>query len=331
MGIREVQQINNAGEISFSCPICSLPDTVFVSEHADFPSSSIWYCSDCNHWFAHPEPNNDTLAIHYRVIYSKQRHQYFGEPYNLLMERRATAQIQFIKQHLLSKENVDGLRCFKTLDIGCGVGALTAHLQREGADSIGYDSDGLAIEIGRKRWNANIHINTADGLNNLHGQFDLLTLSHIVEHLPDVSLTLTSILEHLRPGGYVFVEVPNCFSEMFTAKIDRESHLHFFSQRSLRRLLLKRMKLNVLSCETCGPPKLQACNIDGQSLRTATVKRFISKITTFPRGVFGKLVYQSSHIRTIYDGYYDFYPGNDNGLWLRCLAQKNSTQSGEIC
>lgn len=320
-------------QLMICCPICrgSVRDISHVCQHPDFTGSDIYRCLECQHYFTYPEPNNDTLAIYYRDTYSNQRRQYFGEPYYVLMERRAKAQIQFIKQNLQPKEQITGLRNFKALDIGCGVGALTAYLHhQEGADSTGYDSDGKAIEVGRKRWKnnmgiqANLSINPSDGLIGLHGQFDLLSLSHLVEHLPDVSLSVTSIIQTLRPGGYVFVEVPNCFSEMFLAKVDTESHLHFFSQRSLQ-LLLESTKLNVISCQNCGPPKFQAYNLGRQSPRL--VKQFRAKMAACSRVVFG----QTMRIRTIYDGYYDHYPVNDNGLWLRCLAQKNSTRSREIC
>jgi len=100
-------------------------------------------------------------------------------------------------------ENLCGWRI---IDWGCGVGALVALLQQKGADVVGYDSDLEAIEVGQKQWSANISISSPCDFNVFQGQYDLLLLSHVIEHLPGIRHTVQDLLKFLRPGGFVFVE-----------------------------------------------------------------------------------------------------------------------------
>lgn len=84
----------------------------------------------------------------------------------------------------------ENLRGWRIIDWGCGVGELVALLQHKGADMVGYDSDLEAIEVGKKQWSANIGSSSLCDLNVFQGQFDLLLLSHVIEHLPGIRHTL---------------------------------------------------------------------------------------------------------------------------------------------
>lgn len=309
------------------CPICSESHVVYTDNHLDFHGVHIYFCANCMHWFAHPEPDSALLDRYYLETYSQQRRRYFGEPYYVLMQRRAAAQVMFIKRHIGNRNTqCVPLRGWKVLDMGCGVGALIAALQREGADAIGYDSDPIAIEVGQSRWQANVHVSTSNELDSLRGSFDLLCMSHLVEHLPDIKDSLSNIMQVVRPGGWVFIEVPNCFAEMFKSNVDTESHLHFFTRKSLI-WLLQSIDLQVTACESCGPAKFPAYDLydtssDGKKLQDSAL-RFQKAMQKLQDRV-KRILQPSSAIKTIYDGYYDkYYPSEDGGgMWLRCLARK---------
>ena len=151
-----------------ACPICSGTDISFVLNHNDFPGVGIWFCPKCNHWFAYPEPDAIELDRHYQETYREKRGRYFGEEYYALMQRRAKAQIRFIKGCLSKLGLPTRLKHWKALDWGCGIGALVASLHDEGADAVGYDSDSEAIAVGQKRWNANVQLGRCYDLSTLY-------------------------------------------------------------------------------------------------------------------------------------------------------------------
>ena len=309
------------------CPICSENNLEYTSNHLDWENIKIYYCQSCNYWFTNPEPTEIELNQHYQSIYSEKRDNYFGDVYYDIMEKRAKAQIKFIKTYI---EQNNHLSQWKAIDIGCGIGALVSSLEKETAFAIGYDSDRTAIKIGKSLWNSNIYQNDSDISQKYNQDFDLLCMSHVVEHLPNIKQSLHNILSILKPNGYIFIEVPNCFPEMFSNKVDTESHLHFFTQNSLIKLL-DCLNLEVITCQSCGIPKFQGYNqvnskkqnIFNQLLSRLKIKNILKKIFK----IINRKNDNSSlnvKIKTIYDGFYDlYYPvETPDGIWLRCLARK---------
>jgi SAM-dependent methyltransferase len=75
------------------------------------------------------------------------------------------------------------------------------------------------------------------------GSFDIVTAWDVLEHLSDLTGYLKSFAQLLRPGGHLFVTVPNIAS--FSARLTRGrwnafllEHLWYFSPKTLKRLML---------------------------------------------------------------------------------------------
>ena len=73
--------------------------------------------------------------------------------------------------------------------------------------------------------------------------FDIITLSHVLEHLEDLPGAVRNFARLLRPGGMVYIEVPDAsrYAEFLIAPFQdfNTEHINHFSHRSLRRLLAK--------------------------------------------------------------------------------------------
>jgi 2-polyprenyl-3-methyl-5-hydroxy-6-metoxy-1,4-benzoquinol methylase len=294
------------------CPICGGSELFDVCAHGDFSGARLWWCPPCQHAFAAPEPSLSELDLYYKDTYSQQRRRYFGEEYCVLMERRARAQISFVQAALSDAGSTHALRAWRAIDWGCGVGALVAMLEKMGVNAVGYDSDSEAIAVGQARWRAHVEVPAPDTLNASRGRFDLLTLSHVVEHLPRIHETLRSVIATVRPGGYVFIEVPNCSGLMRGVGVDLESHLQFFSQGSLTSLLGS-LNVDVLRCATCGP------GLEPARVHRAT--RIAKAMESSVRVALGHLRLTAKYSKTMYDGYYDYYPKETEGIWLRCVGR----------
>jgi 2-polyprenyl-3-methyl-5-hydroxy-6-metoxy-1,4-benzoquinol methylase len=306
--------------LSRLCPICHGSDAGFVSRHSDFPGTAICSCARCNHWFAFPEPDGPSLARYYREIYSGRRASYFSDAYYSVMEQRAAAQIRFIERSLDDCRIQAALPGRTAIDWGCGVGALVAALQRYGVVAVGYDSDLAAIEIGRQKWGTNIWLNTSDDVSRFRHEFDLLLLSHTLEHFAGIEEAMRRLLTVVRPGGWVFIEVPNSSAGLFTDEMDHESHLHFFSRQSLM-LLLQRLGVRVLTCVSCGPSMGVAVGRDGSKELSGPVGRAALALRLLYQRMVPRRRREAGHIETMYDGFYERYQRGDDGLWLRCLGR----------
>lgn len=75
----------------------------------------------------------------------------------------------------------------------------------------------------------------SDGMASVPDGFDLISLIHCFEHIPDPGPMLRSIHEKLLPGGTLFIDVPDCSVNPFVLVVaDHSSH---FSLTSLTRLI----------------------------------------------------------------------------------------------
>jgi 2-polyprenyl-3-methyl-5-hydroxy-6-metoxy-1,4-benzoquinol methylase len=297
-----------------ACPVCDSGKTKAIVRHSDFDGVSLFRCASCSHHFAYPEPDSNQLAAHYGRVYRRYRP---GPSYCELMRRRAIAQIQFIKGYLRSPD--ESLAEWKVCDIGCGIGALVAQFESEGALAKGYDLDPAVIRLGRKLWKSNLQVAGLEAANGCGQALDLLCFSHVIEHLPDVRKSLSKAMDGLRDGGHLFVEVPNSRGKTFCSSMEFESHLHFFTPRSLT-TLLEGLGLSVIISATCGPTQQM---IDRKGPYSASKFRLI-----FNRVLF--LLSQKDHIKTLYDGLYGTYDRSPEagGIWIRCLATKKGEKHG---
>ncbi|MBI1790681.1 MAG: class I SAM-dependent methyltransferase, partial [Acidobacteria bacterium] len=96
-------------------------------------------------------------------------------------------------------------------------------------------------------------------LPRMEGQFDVVVISHVLEHLLDPGAVLKLIRSSLAPNGVLYVEVPNIpadsllrFPDHVWAPRFDEPHITFFSTGSLHTLLESR-GLTALFCDTAGP------------------------------------------------------------------------------
>jgi len=144
----------------------------------------------------------------------------------------------------LSPKEVRQSRQRPTLcDVGCGAGHAISAFKQAGYDALGVEPDpaarALASRIGE------VHAGRAEALPEAIAgrEFDVVLLSHVLEHCIDPAAALCNVKRMLGPQGTAIVEVPNNAAlafEMygpvwFFADIPR--HLQFFTERSLRKAL----------------------------------------------------------------------------------------------
>ena len=128
------------------------------------------------------------------------------------------------------------------LDIGCGNGSFLARARDMGWDTMGCEPDPKAVSVCRLLGLDVIAGTAFDPLLDTR-QFDVITLSHVLEHVPDPLALLKRIHALLTPGGTVWIAIPNpdslCASLFGTAwrGLHVPFHLCIPSQPELRTLL----------------------------------------------------------------------------------------------
>jgi SAM-dependent methyltransferase len=95
----------------------------------------------------------------------------------------------------------------RLLDFGCGSGAFARWMCGAGYDVVGLEpwSLGAPERFGR----LTLRRQPLESATATLGTFDVITLWHVLEHLPRPVEVLRRLAGHLRPGGTLVVSVPN--------------------------------------------------------------------------------------------------------------------------
>ena len=127
-------------------------------------------------------------------------------------------------------------------DVGCGPALLLASLRERGHEVLGIEPSPIARASAAEH-GVRVLDGTAEHLPDdaPRDHFDVVTMVQSLEHCSDVLLAIRNAALLLRPGGTMVCEVPNHESLGFAQKgpawfhTDAGRHIHFFSDRSLRR------------------------------------------------------------------------------------------------
>ena len=97
------------------------------------------------------------------------------------------------------------------LDVGCGAGLLAEPLVRLGAKVTGIDASPEVIEVAwehARRQGLEIDYRAGD-VQELEGQFDLITAMEVIEHVADPAAFVRALAKRLAPGGLLLMSTPN--------------------------------------------------------------------------------------------------------------------------
>lgn len=107
----------------------------------------------------------------------------------------------------------------KLLDVACGQGYFLDAVHHAGGHAVGVDIAEEAIAIARQISPDSHLVTTSGQALPFPGQFfDVLTCWGALEHHPDVTLALREFGRVTKPGGVIFLRVPNRAFWIYTIK-----------------------------------------------------------------------------------------------------------------
>ncbi len=129
----------------------------------------------------------------------------------------------------------------KVLDYGCGVGISLLELQRMGAEGYGIETDPNVRRVA-EHFKLNIHIGSFEEDPFPGTKFDLISLSQVIEHIPEPGRLLRALRERLKDNGRVILCFPNVDS-IYRRLFGRRwinwhvpYHVHHFNRNSFSKL-----------------------------------------------------------------------------------------------
>ena len=95
------------------------------------------------------------------------------------------------------------------LDVGCGMGKYLIAAQRLGFDTLGFEPSANHARVATQHFNLPV-IKDYFSVSQVGGKrFDLIMLSHVIEHIYDPKSFINELVEVLKPGGALIVITPN--------------------------------------------------------------------------------------------------------------------------
>ena len=126
----------------------------------------------------------------------------------------------------------------RLLDVGCGSGWLLESMQSLGWTVEGVDLDPRAVEGARSR-GLRVHLGHVDQLNLPAESFDVVTMSHYIEHVYEPAAVIAACYRLLKPAGRLVMVTPNTRSlghrlyHKDWMHLDPPRHLHLFNPDAL--------------------------------------------------------------------------------------------------
>lgn len=124
------------------------------------------------------------------------------------------------------------------LDIGSGTGDFLKLAKDNGWEAKGVEPNAAARNLAKQK-----NLEVFETIDILSGQtYDVITLWHVLEHLPNLELATQKIAHLLKPGGTLVVAVPNFNSydakyyKRYWAAYDTPRHLWHFSKTSMAKI-----------------------------------------------------------------------------------------------
>lgn len=131
----------------------------------------------------------------------------------------------------------------RLLDVGSSLGFFLDTAQRRGWSVAGVELSGASAAYSRETYGLQVHSAALASAPFAPATFDVVTIRHVLEHVPDPAQLLQDALTFVRPGGLVLVAVPNFASlaaRLLGARwwwVDPPTHLSYFTRPTLERLL----------------------------------------------------------------------------------------------
>jgi 2-polyprenyl-3-methyl-5-hydroxy-6-metoxy-1,4-benzoquinol methylase len=145
-------------------------------------------------------------------------------------------------RHQVFNMFLDELKPGKLLDVGCGDGGFLHRMHTLGWAPTGLDFDGKAIENAKALYGKSMTVMHTDllGAGFPEGEFDAVTMNHVIEHVPDPVGVLREARRVLKVGGRLVVTTPNIrslghrmFSESWRG-LETPRHLQIFTRAAIR-------------------------------------------------------------------------------------------------
>jgi 2-polyprenyl-3-methyl-5-hydroxy-6-metoxy-1,4-benzoquinol methylase len=181
-----------------------------------------------------PQPDLENLGKYYEsedyISHTDNKRSLFEKAYHVVKNIALKNKLNLINKQQSQKG--------KILDIGAGTGDFLLTAKNDDWETVGVEPSDRAKEIAKKKG-----ISFVEQISELENHsFDVITMWHVLEHVPDLQLQIQELKRLLKPTGTLIIAVPNFKSydakyyNEFWAAYDVPIHFWHFSKKAIKSL-----------------------------------------------------------------------------------------------
>jgi len=250
------------------CLVCNSKGELLYKKLKDqlFSVSGEWnlsVCPKCRLVWLNPYPQPQELDKIYKTYYTHQKRSVnFLDPLSQYLEKHVFAALGYrdiLKRKYIGIGNIPILREYiglgilkinsswgnRLLDVGSGNGEFLYKMKKLGWNAEGVETDLKAAEFTKKQYDLVVYHGTLSQVALPADYYDVVTLSHVIEHVFDPEEVLMECKRILKPGGRIILITPN--TQSLSHRIFKRNwrgfevprHIAIFSVDNMRLLVKK--------------------------------------------------------------------------------------------
>lgn len=231
-------------EKNIECTICGNHELNILTSKLRRGGGQVYYCQKCDYGMLNAAFED---AVEY---YDKEYRKKFKDKLTNVQEE--SPEEIYKMRYRYQKNRLDLIKNFydkekSFLEIGCSAGQFLNNIKNEFGYVAGIELSKKCAEYVQKNWNIPVYSDELSQIEWNDRQFDYIGFFQVLEHIENPKAFLCDVNKRLKSEGKVFIEIPSLDDPLrklwkvpaYEQFYYHEAHLSYFSERSIRRILIE--------------------------------------------------------------------------------------------
>lgn len=183
-----------------TCKVCSSNHYKKIGEIKNIwkEYKDIYQCDECSLYFIDSPTDEEINSLYKNEYHNNIKNKLFEIAKSKMRYARSLSQFNFIKQ-TIDLKNKD------ICEIGAFDGLLLSLFKKNNNNVFGYELNDDARVYAKKKYDIDLKENFLESKS----KYDIIILSHVIEHFREPKEILIKIKSMLKENGFIYIEVPN--------------------------------------------------------------------------------------------------------------------------
>ena len=183
-----------------TCKVCSSNHYKKIGEIKNIwkEYKDVYQCDECSLYFIDSPTDEEINSLYKNEYHNNIKNKLFETAKSKMRYARSLSQFNFIKQ-TIDLKNKD------ICEIGAFDGLLLSLFKKNNNNVFGYELNDDARVYAKKKYDIDLEENFLESKS----KYDIIILSHVIEHFREPKEILIKIKSMLKENGFIYIEVPN--------------------------------------------------------------------------------------------------------------------------